>query len=313
MAAPCGCGRDAWGRDRRDVQRPEVGVGRVGARGPVAARADRGRARPGRRSGRSSTCASRCRRAPPLRRQVVEERARDVIAADYRHTTARGVEGAAAPDPQLHTHVVITGAVREDDRIVAVASRPMFRAARELGAFYRSALAEELRAEGYPIEAGTGKDGEVLRDRAGARGAARGVLIAQPRGRGGGRAVPRQARPRARARRAARPRAREPPRQGAHYSRRPAARLGDDRGRATASGPTRPCADRCSGAAGARALDRGSGRAQADRARGGLRRWSAARGRAGADRGRAAPRAGAATGAGDGRASGVSSRWRAGG
>jgi conjugative relaxase-like TrwC/TraI family protein len=46
--------------------------------------------------------------------QVVEEHARDVIAAEYRHTTARGVAGAQAPDPQLHSHVVITGAVRED-------------------------------------------------------------------------------------------------------------------------------------------------------------------------------------------------------
>jgi conjugative relaxase-like TrwC/TraI family protein len=90
--------------------------------------------------------------------QVVEEHAKDVIATEYRHTTARGVQGAQAPDPQLHSHVVITGAVREDDRIVAVASRPIFRNARELGAFYRSALADELVREGYTIEHGTGKD-----------------------------------------------------------------------------------------------------------------------------------------------------------
>ena len=90
---------------------------------------------------------------------VVQERAREVVAAAFLHTTARGVEGAAAPDPQLHTHVVIAGAVREDGRYVAVASRPVFRAAREVGAFYRAALAEELTAHGYPIEAGTGRDG----------------------------------------------------------------------------------------------------------------------------------------------------------
>ena len=94
--------------------------------------------------------------------QVVEEHAKDVIATEYRHTTARGVSGAQAPDPQLHSHVVITGAVREDDRIVAVASRPIFRSARELGAFYRSALAEELVREGYTIEQGTGKDGRYF-------------------------------------------------------------------------------------------------------------------------------------------------------
>ena len=94
--------------------------------------------------------------------QVVEEHAKDVIATEYRHTTARGVSGAQAPDPQLHSHVVITGAIREDDRIVAVASRPIFRSARELGAFYRSALADELVREGYTIEHGTGKDGRYF-------------------------------------------------------------------------------------------------------------------------------------------------------
>jgi conjugative relaxase-like TrwC/TraI family protein len=94
--------------------------------------------------------------------QVVEEHAKDVIATEYRHTTARGVSGAQAPDPQLHSHVVITGAVRQDDRIVAVASRPIFRSARELGAFYRAALADELVREGYAIKHGTGKDGRYF-------------------------------------------------------------------------------------------------------------------------------------------------------
>jgi conjugative relaxase-like TrwC/TraI family protein len=93
---------------------------------------------------------------------VVEEPAKDLIAVEYRHTTARGVSGASAPDPQLHSHVVITSAIREDDRIVAVASRPVFRAAGEVGAFYRSALAAELSREGYQIEQGTGKDGKYF-------------------------------------------------------------------------------------------------------------------------------------------------------
>ena len=94
--------------------------------------------------------------------QVVEEHAMDVIAAEYRHTTARGVSGAQAPDPQLHSHVVISGVVREDDRIVAIASRPIFRSARELGAFYRSSLADELAGAGYAIERNTGKDGKYF-------------------------------------------------------------------------------------------------------------------------------------------------------
>jgi conjugative relaxase-like TrwC/TraI family protein len=95
--------------------------------------------------------------------EVVEEPARDLIAAEYRHTTARGVSGADAPDPQLHSHVVITSAVRSgDERIVAVASRPVFRAAGELGAYYRSVLAQQLARHGYQIEQGTGKDGKYF-------------------------------------------------------------------------------------------------------------------------------------------------------
>ncbi len=105
-------------------------------------------------------------RVPVVRRrysgQVVEELAKDVIAVEYRHMTARGVSGTNAPDPQLHSHVVITGVVREDDRIAATWSRPVFRAAGEVGAFYRSALAQELASVGYPIEQATGKDGKYF-------------------------------------------------------------------------------------------------------------------------------------------------------
>lgn len=105
-------------------------------------------------------------RVPTVRRrydgQVVEERAADLLAAEYRHTTARGVMEGDAPDPQLHSHVVITSAIREDGRLVAVASRPIFRAARELSAYYRSALAHELAQSGYAIERGTGKQGRYF-------------------------------------------------------------------------------------------------------------------------------------------------------
>jgi conjugative relaxase-like TrwC/TraI family protein len=94
--------------------------------------------------------------------QVVEEPAREVVAAEYRHTTARGVMEGDAPDPQLHSHVVVTSAIREDGRIVAVASRPVFRSARELGAYYRSALAHQLQQRGYAIEQGTGRHGRYF-------------------------------------------------------------------------------------------------------------------------------------------------------
>jgi conjugative relaxase-like TrwC/TraI family protein len=92
-----------------------------------------------------------------LEGQLVEEPARDLIAAEYRHTTSRGVMEGDPPDPQLHSHIVITSAVREDGKIVAVASRPIFRSAREVGAYYRSALAHQLTERGYGIEQSTGK------------------------------------------------------------------------------------------------------------------------------------------------------------
>ncbi|MDO8186471.1 MobF family relaxase [Conexibacter sp. JD483] len=82
-------------------------------------------------------------------------------AAEFTHTTARGV-GEAAPDPQLHSHVVITSVEREDGRVAAVRSRPMMRAAREGGAMYRAALAHELRQQGYVIEP-AGDDGRYFR------------------------------------------------------------------------------------------------------------------------------------------------------
>jgi conjugative relaxase-like TrwC/TraI family protein len=103
---------------------------------------------------------------PTVRRRmggpVVEECAADLLAAEYRHTTARGVIEGDAPDPQLHSHVVVTSAIRDDGKVVAVASRPVFRSARELGAYYRSALAAELSARGYAIERATGKHGRYF-------------------------------------------------------------------------------------------------------------------------------------------------------
>ncbi len=104
--------------------------------------------------------------------QVVEEHAKDVIATEYRHTTARGVAGAQAPDPQLHSHVVITAAVREDDRIVAVASRPIFRSARELGADSPALAGQTLTLDSLVARANTGaihvgRDTTVILDEAG--------------------------------------------------------------------------------------------------------------------------------------------------
>jgi conjugative relaxase-like TrwC/TraI family protein len=103
---------------------------------------------------------------PTVRRryrgQLSEEHARDLLAAEYRHTTARGVLEGDMPDPQLHSHVVITSAIRDDGKLVAVASRPIFRSARELGAYYRSALAHQLKQRGYAIQRSTGKHGRYF-------------------------------------------------------------------------------------------------------------------------------------------------------
>jgi len=57
------------------------------------------------------------------RETVVRETPVELIATSWRHTTARAVAGRA-PDPQLHSHVVLHGAVRQGDgRVVAIESR----------------------------------------------------------------------------------------------------------------------------------------------------------------------------------------------
>jgi conjugative relaxase-like TrwC/TraI family protein len=91
----------------------------------------------------------------------VPARAAHVHAAEFLHTTARGV-GEEVPDPQLHSHVVITSVEREDGKIAAVRSRPMMRAAREGGAMYRAQLAHELRQLGHGVEP-AGEDGRYFR------------------------------------------------------------------------------------------------------------------------------------------------------
>ena len=87
-------------------------------------------------------------------------RARELHAAEFLHTTARGVAGAV-PDPQLHSHVVITSVERSTGTVGAVRSRPAFGAAREVGAYYRARLAEGLRDLGYDI-APAGKEGRYF-------------------------------------------------------------------------------------------------------------------------------------------------------
>jgi conjugative relaxase-like TrwC/TraI family protein len=98
---------------------------------------------------------------PMVRRRVdqdtvVRENAREVLASSWQHTTARAVAGRA-PDPQLHSHVLIHGAIRSDGKVVAVESRAWLVHQREIGATYRSELARELRDLGFEVQHGTGR------------------------------------------------------------------------------------------------------------------------------------------------------------
>ncbi len=96
------------------------------------------------------------------RETVLRETPAELLATSWRHTTARAVAGRA-PDPQLHSHVVLHGAVRAGDgKVVAIESRAWLVHQREVGAAYRAQLARELGELGFGIEAGTGRGGRYF-------------------------------------------------------------------------------------------------------------------------------------------------------
>ncbi len=84
-----------------------------------------------------------------------------MLATSWRHTTARAVD-ERPPDPQLHSHVLVHGGIRDDGELVAVESRALFVHQRELGAAYRNVLATELNRLGFGIERGTGRGGSFF-------------------------------------------------------------------------------------------------------------------------------------------------------
>lgn len=91
--------------------------------------------------------------------------ARSVVAAKFLHNASRLTatqEKEGVADPQLHTHVVVLAAERQDGKFAAVDSRQVFLSARENGAWYRSVLAQNLQALGLGIERGTGNDGRYF-------------------------------------------------------------------------------------------------------------------------------------------------------
>ena len=89
---------------------------------------------------------------------VLRVNAKDVIATSWRHTTARSVDGEP-PDPQLHSHVLLHGAIRADGRVVAIESRAWMQHRREIAAAYRTELAREMTQLGFQIQRGTGRGG----------------------------------------------------------------------------------------------------------------------------------------------------------
>jgi conjugative relaxase-like TrwC/TraI family protein len=96
------------------------------------------------------------------RETVVRETPAELLATSWRHTTARAVAGRP-PDPQLHSHVVLHGAVRSGDgKVVAIESRAWLVHQRELGAAYRAQLASELHGLGFEIQTGTGRGGRYF-------------------------------------------------------------------------------------------------------------------------------------------------------
>jgi conjugative relaxase-like TrwC/TraI family protein len=100
-----------------------------------------------------------------VRGELRWENARTLVAAEFVHTSSRltrDQERDGVPDPQLHSHVAILTAQREDGRFAAVDSRELFRAQRANGAWYRAELAYELRQLGLEVRGRTGRAGRFF-------------------------------------------------------------------------------------------------------------------------------------------------------
>ncbi len=83
------------------------------------------------------------------------ETAKGLLATEVVHTTSRlgkDQDAHGIPDPQLHSHIVVLAAERQDGTLAAVESRQLMKSARENGAWYRSELAANLRELGVGIE-----------------------------------------------------------------------------------------------------------------------------------------------------------------
>ena len=97
--------------------------------------------------------------------QLRWETAKSLVAAEFVHTSSRltrDQERDGVPDPQLHSHVVVLAAQRDDGRFAAVDSRELFRSQRVNGAWYRAELAHELQGLGLALERRTGREGRFF-------------------------------------------------------------------------------------------------------------------------------------------------------
>jgi conjugative relaxase-like TrwC/TraI family protein len=102
------------------------------------------------------------------RNDVRHEAMPDIIGVQTLHTTARLSErGDGVPDPQLHVHSLLIGAVDTAGRLRALDSRQMMRVQREIDAHASAALAEMLRLRGFPIARTVDDAGQVSWELAG--------------------------------------------------------------------------------------------------------------------------------------------------
>ena len=101
----------------------------------------------------------------PGPRDVRHVPAADWVGVEVLHTTARLSEHKGVPDPQLHVHNVLIGALDYAGRLRALDSRQILLYRSELDAEASSALAEELRQRGFTIrrELVRGPSGAVKR------------------------------------------------------------------------------------------------------------------------------------------------------
>jgi len=93
------------------------------------------------------------------------EAARSLVAGEFVHTASRltrDQERGGVPDPQLHSHVLVVAAERQDGRFAAVDSREIYRSARANGAFYRAELAWALGELGLEVHGHRGRDGRYF-------------------------------------------------------------------------------------------------------------------------------------------------------